>query len=1000
MKVRMLPGRDSFGQPNGVSRVIEKYYQHGMEAGIEFVDDDSYDISAVHAGMTRDKCDVSILHGIYFTGDYAASNHEFGANDDIVAAVRSAKAITVPSRWVSEIIQRDLHINPFVVPHGIDIGEWDHNYPFQPYILYNKNRDGFDVCNSEQLDKLASRFPHVQFVSTFSKSQPPNIKVIGVQPHQKMRMIVQQSMVYLSLTKETFGIGILEAMASGVPVLGWDYGGNSEIVKHGVNGYLAIPGNYDDLAEGLKYCTTYRKVLGENSREIAKTFTWKHAVECLRDAFDFAYTQANQEPNVSVIIPVYNYANKIERAVKSVQNQIKKASEIIIVDDGSTDNIKEVVDELQVSDKSIKFITKRNGGVSTARNLGASYATSKYICFLDADDALDPRFLDICVESLEENNSLHLAYTGLQWIDQEGKTGLSKWPGQWDFDSQIRRKNQVPTCNVMRRSSFIRAGGYRQRYAPYGAGTEDAELWTRFGEYGMRCSQVTDEGLFTYSVSTGNTSKPYYREMDWLDVHPYIQGSKPHPFASYASVKTKKRSHPVYQYDEPIISVIIPVGEGHEYTVLDALDSVQGQTFNKHETIVVWDSDKPTEFDGINLLDAYPYIRLFKTPHHHSGPGVARNIGVKESRGSFVVFLDADDYLDPFYMERTLVEWNEHQGIIYTDYVGISTLDPERIDEFRARLIDFDTKTHSAKIAYNAAEYDCQLAQQQPTRDLFHWCLVTCLIPKAWHSDIGGFDENMKSWEDVDYHWRMAKAGYCYYRLDQRLVYYRFDTGKRRSLASSDENKGKAQELLQYMKDKYERIKIMACSTCGQKRAYNPSVMVNQTNTPDDEYVMAIYTSQNKGDHPVYGAATGKYYGYRVGGDRFLVHRDDIARAPHLFNKIEIAPKEIPVVEEKRTDLQEPQRIVSINPNAAHKVDEIISIEENKNASNKFDINAVPGISPVVGRYLSEELNVDSWESLYKITLDDLKKIKTVGESRANMILNSIARIKNARESK
>jgi glycosyltransferase involved in cell wall biosynthesis len=100
-----------------------------------------------------------------------------------------------------------------------------------------------------------------------------------------MKSMVKQAMVYLSSTKETFGIGTLEALASGVPVLGFDHGGNRDLVKHGVNGYLARPLDYDDLAEGLRYCMKHRKVLSDNARESVKGFTWGKACEKLAQVY-------------------------------------------------------------------------------------------------------------------------------------------------------------------------------------------------------------------------------------------------------------------------------------------------------------------------------------------------------------------------------------------------------------------------------------------------------------------------------------------------------------------------------------------------------------------------------------------------------------------------------------------------------------------------------------------------------------------------------------------
>lgn len=959
--------------------MIENYLKYGPDFGITFVNaGEPYDLKVAHAGVTGTDCDVAILHGIYFTGDYDAPKHEMIVNKQIVEAVRSAQVITVPSSWVSETFTRDMHISPVVVPHGIDASQWDHNYKYDQYVLYNKGRDGMDVCDSSQLDQLASIAMNVNFISTFSKSNPENVNVIGVLPHAKMKEYIQRAGVYLSVTKETFGIGTLEAMASGVPVLGWKHGGNVDLVDHGISGYLAEPGNYDDLLRGLNYIIKYRKVLGSNAKVKALDWSWPNAVKKLRDALDLALERKNRQPTVSVIIPTYNYAHKIGRCIESVRNQSLKPAEIIIVDDGSKDNTKEVVTELSTipGNENILYYYKNNSGVADTRNLGGKVSTSKYLCFLDADDAIEPDFLKECVNALEKDSSLYCAYTTLKWIKPDGSTGISEWPGQWNYDQQIKRKNQVPTCNVMRREMFERTGGYRSRYAPRGAGSEDADLWTRAGALGMSFRKVSERPLFFYSWMSGNTSASDYREIDWLGWNGFIKTGQ-HPFASCAS--PLQISHKVYQYDEPVVSVIIPVGPGHEKTLCDAIDSVEGQTIKKWEVIVVNDSGK--EMD----LSPWPFVRYFETEKPKSGPGRARNIGVDQSRGKFIVFLDADDWLAVDALEVMLANWSSNKSIIYTDYFGISTVDERDLSQFGNRVVDYDPKTKRTVMRHKSVNYDCELAQAQPTEHLFHWCTVTCLIPKAWHIEIGGFDESMQSWEDVDYHWRMARAGKCYSRVDEPLMYYRFDTGNRRTKAEPDKNLDVAVELLSYMKHKYEGVEKMPCVSCGGNRSVKNTVDMSLKSSSasagnDKEFVLALYNHPNRGDHMVVGPSTGINYGYRCGGDKFLVHVNDKAAMPHIFVDV----KELEYV--SANEAPKPPEIQIAPPVALEPPSPSITDE-------KFDLQMIPGITQGIADQLTE-MGVVSKKELLELSVDDIKSVKGVGEVRAKAIFGSIQKMK------
>ena len=107
---------------------------------------------------------------------------------------------------------------------------------------------------------------------------------------------------------------------------------------------------------------------------------------------------------VSIIIPTYNRAELINRAVKSVINQTYKDIEIIIVDDGSTDNTHEVLKEY-ISEKRIIYIKKVNGGCASARNQGVEAAKGKYMAFLDSDDTYKPDAIQNLTETLKKSRS-------------------------------------------------------------------------------------------------------------------------------------------------------------------------------------------------------------------------------------------------------------------------------------------------------------------------------------------------------------------------------------------------------------------------------------------------------------------------------------------------------------------------------------------------------------------------------------------------------------------
>ncbi len=112
-----------------------------------------------------------------------------------------------------------------------------------------------------------------------------------------------------------------------------------------------------------------------------------------------------KQKKVSIIIPVYNRENTIERCLDSILTQTYKNLEVIIINDGSTDRSGEIINAYALKDSRILAITKENSGVSDSRNFGLKSAHGDYIQFADSDDWLPERATELLVEALEKNRS-------------------------------------------------------------------------------------------------------------------------------------------------------------------------------------------------------------------------------------------------------------------------------------------------------------------------------------------------------------------------------------------------------------------------------------------------------------------------------------------------------------------------------------------------------------------------------------------------------------------
>ena len=114
---------------------------------------------------------------------------------------------------------------------------------------------------------------------------------------------------------------------------------------------------------------------------------------------------------ISIIIPVYNAEEYLDRCLESISEQSYMSYEVILVDDGSTDSSPLICDRYSATDPRFRTIHKRNGGVSTARNAGIDLAKGEYLMFVDSDDALLPEALERMMEGVAGEDVVIGGYT-------------------------------------------------------------------------------------------------------------------------------------------------------------------------------------------------------------------------------------------------------------------------------------------------------------------------------------------------------------------------------------------------------------------------------------------------------------------------------------------------------------------------------------------------------------------------------------------------------------
>ena len=120
------------------------------------------------------------------------------------------------------------------------------------------------------------------------------------------------------------------------------------------------------------------------------------------------------EKLVSVIVPVYNVEEYLEKCVDSIVNQTYRNLEIILIDDGSTDSSGSICDRLAAEDRRIRVIHKKNGGLSDARNAGLDVAKGDYICFVDSDDHVAPDYIQYFFDLIHKGTDVGIAVCSMQ----------------------------------------------------------------------------------------------------------------------------------------------------------------------------------------------------------------------------------------------------------------------------------------------------------------------------------------------------------------------------------------------------------------------------------------------------------------------------------------------------------------------------------------------------------------------------------------------------------
>lgn len=845
--------RNADNADGGIRRVSEalwKYLpQFGWQPTVNPYEADLLNLHGASVFNVQGVPSVASCHGLYWD-DYKWANWAHDTNRQVVEVLVRAKAITSPSDWVTGAVRRGMLAPVTTIYHGIDPTEWTPGKN-AGYVLWNKARSDA-VSNPEDMNALAERVKGVRFVSTIGRPGL-NVELTGIVPVERMKELVRNAGVYLATARETFGIGTLEALACGVPVVGWDYGGQHEIIIPGETGYLAPYGDYDALAGCVHRALQERARLSENCiADVSARWLWPGKIERYAGIFTRVMGNATgARPKVSAVVVCHNLGAYLSDALDSVLAQSFPDWECVIVDDASTDNSPNIAAEYVAKDARVLYIkTPSNLKLSGSRNFGFTHTRGKYVIYLDADDMLAPETFATLAQALDRNESLHIAYGHLDTVNEQGEDRKrGDWPmAVFDWHGQMAHLNQLPYAAMMRREVLEWSGGYRRRCWR----AEDADFWIRTTSYGLRASKVTDESLLIYRWRTNSKSMQESREHpdrdgDWTAWYPWRLAGTPKegvdlrkkgarttpkltPWAAQGDLPDGTKFWPVKHHAAPVVSVIIPVGPGHDKYVIDAVESVRAQTYADWEVIVVNDSGERWADGFLSPLAGAPYARVIET--ERVGAGGARNAGVSVARGQTLVFLDADDYILPRFLELCVNEWKRTGRLVYTDW-----LRPSETPNQPLEIMECDDWVCSG---WNEKDELVGVLDRMQHG-------VTCLIPKEHFEHAGGFDPSMRGWEEWDLFIRLEQVGLCSVRIPNPLFVYRTEAGARRKW--SQDNNDTLRKLLYTKHERYYTGEVnMACGSCpGGVTSQEPPPMVREDEAPPKDAVYMEYAGANVG---------------------------------------------------------------------------------------------------------------------------------------------------------
>ena len=476
---------------------------------------------------------------------------------------------------------------------------------------------------------------------------------------------------------------------------------------------------------------------------------------------------------VSVIIPFYNRIDYVLESIKSVLNQTYQNFEIILIDDGSQEDISPIKDLINTTKNHVVLIRQKNMGVSTARNAGIKIANGEYIALLDSDDLFLPQKIERQVKVMEKTHAF-ISHTSYRQMTINGLKIQDMHSGRMNgrIFPKIIESCPIATPTVMvRREVFDELGdpfitdfhigedvclwidlAYKYDFVGIDEVLTAVRIGTLTAAYDTTKQQIGLVNIISYIMKNPNYMEYQYEisklvnalqiqfcssQRDRLEREDFL--SKRNQLKKIWNQKENYfKRHAFY----PLVSIVIPVFNGSDY-LREAIESALLQTYPNIEVLVINDGSNDFGQTEKIALSFGNDIRYFYK--ENGGVASALNLGIEKMQGVYFSWLSHDDLYLPEKIERQVMcelKLTDKRTILAGGY-----------SLFRAQDgIQFATME---PLIVNTKE---QLAI--PLFPVFHGLLNGCtmLIHKSHFDRIGMFDVALPTTQDYDLWFRMLRG--------------------------------------------------------------------------------------------------------------------------------------------------------------------------------------------------------------------------------------------------